>query len=437
MTLLAIGVTHRSAPLDVLDELSIDASSGTRLAADAVASPYVSEAMVLSTCNRLEIIADVAAFHASTQQLAELLAKAMGTSADEVHPHLRISYGDQAARHLFEVAAGLDSLVVGEQQIVGQVRSALAQAQHQGTAARRLMGVTQAALRSAKRVHSDTGLDRHGASVVGVGLTAVQDHLPDLASARVVLIGAGAMAALAVTTLRGAGVRDLAIVNRTPAKAARLAAGAEASAWGLADLPRLAGGADLIISCTGSTDLILTAEQFAQWRGAGPGRQQVVLDLAMPHDSDPALADLPGVVRLALADLVDRPETVASDEDLDAARLIVEEELALYMSQEAARRLDPLVVSLRARASEHVQAEADRVRARLPHLTQADQAEIENALRRVVNALMHTPTLRVRQWADDPQGRRYADALHVLFDLPTSTIEALGAPDAVEDEGWW
>ena len=439
MTLLAIGVTHHSAPLQVLDALAVDPDGLGALPADAVRSPSVSEAMVLATCNRLELLADVTAFHTSTQDLADLLAKALGTNRHDLLPHLHLSYGEQAARHLFEVTAGLDSLVVGEQQIVGQVRGALAQAQEAGTAGRRLNGVTQAALRGAKRVHTETGIDRHGASVVSVGLHAAAEQLAKpLPRASVVVVGAGAMASLAVATLAQSGVDDLTVVNRTPDRARSVAEPMRARVAGLDELPSLSGTADLIITCTGSTDIILSAADVARARaGAAALHPLTVLDLAMPHDSDPALADQPGVTRIALADLVDRPGTAAAEGDLVAARRIIEEELAQYAADEARRRLDPLVVSLRARAGEYVAQEADRVRARLPHLSPQELAEVENALRRAVNALLHTPTTRVRELASDPDGERLAAALHSLFDLPAATIESLRGADAAEDEGWW
>ena len=437
MTLLAIGVTHHSAPLNVLDELSIDPAAAGTLAADAVRSCYVSEALVLATCNRLELIADVSAFHASTQDLADLLAKAMGTTKHELLPHLHISYGEQAARHIFEVASGMDSLVVGEQQIIGQVRGALAAAQESGTAARRLNGVTQAALRCAKRIHSQTGIDRHGASVVSVGLDAAAEHLPmPWPQARVAVVGAGAMASLALTTLLDHGVTTFTVVNRTPERAASVAVTAGARVASLTDLPSIAAQVDIVVTCTGSTDLILRAADVAQAR-SGATAPLTVLDLAMPHDSDPGLSQLPGVTRIALGDLVSRPETEANDEDVASARRILEAELAQYIADDARRRLDPLVVSLRARAGEHVAAEADRIRARLPHLSHQDLAEIENALRRTANSLLHTPTVRVKQLAGDPDGRRFADALHSLFDLPAAAVEALGTPEGTEDEGWW
>jgi glutamyl-tRNA reductase len=425
MTLLVIGVTHHSAPLHVLDELSVAPADLERLLVEAARLSTVSEAVVLATCNRLEIYADVTAFHASTQDLADILAKAMHSNRDELLPHLSISYGEAAARHIFEVAAGLDSMVVGEQQIVGQVRGALSAAQEAGTAAKRLNGVLQAALRSAKRIHATSGIDRHGASVVSVALAAASD-VPgfDLDTARVVVVGAGAMASLTLATLAEAGVGDLTLLNRTRGRAVSVAAAANARAGGLEELPGLAGSADLIITCTGSTDLILRRDDVAGARDAA-APPLTVLDLAMPHDTDPGLADLPGVTRIALVDLVDRPETTAGAEDLAQARRVLEHELAAYQAEEARRRLDPLVVSLRARAGQHVADEADRIRARLPHLSHEDFAEVENALRRAVNALLHTPTVRVQELASDPEGHRFADALHSLFDLPPAAIEAL------------
>ncbi len=205
---------------------------------------------------------------------------------------------------------------------------------------------------------------------------------------------------------------------------------------GLAELPQLARRADLIITCTGSTDIILGAAQVASCR-SGDDRPLTVLDLAMPHDSDPALAALPGVSRIALADLVGRPGTAAGEDDVRQARAILDEELAAHIAGEARRRLDPLVVSLRARAGEHVAHEADRIRARLGHLSHDDLAEIEHALRRAVNALLHTPTVRVKELAADPEGQRFADALHSLFDLPASTLEPLGRTESDDEGEWW
>jgi glutamyl-tRNA reductase len=425
MTLLVLGVNHRSAPLRVLDELAVDPQELAALPVDAVRLPSVSEAMVLATCNRLEVYADVAAFHASSRDLADLLAKAMGINRDDLLPHLSISYDEAAVRHVFEVAAGLDSLVVGEQQIVGQVRGALADAQEAGTAAKRLNSALQAALRCAKRVHSRTEIDRHGASVVSVGLAAAQEALgTDLAGARVLVVGAGAMASLAVATLHAAGVQELTVLNRSHGRAASLAAPVGAAVGGLAELPDRLEHADLIVTCTGSTDLILHRAEVAAAR-RDPAHHLCVLDLAMPHDTDPGLGELPGITRIALVDLVDRPETAASADDLAEARRIVAAELDAFTADEARRRLDPLVVSLRARAGEYVAAEADRVRARMPHLSADDLAEVENALRRAVNGLLHTPTVRVQELANDPQGHRFADALHSLFDLPDAAIEAL------------
>ena len=437
MTLLVLGITHHTAPLSVLDDLALTAEDSADLAAAAVRSPNVTEAMVLATCNRLEIVADVIAFHASAQDLAEDLAKAVGLPRNDLLPHLQISYSDKAARHLYEVAAGLDSMVVGEQQIIGQVRSALRSAQDSGTAARRLNAVTQAALRAAKRIHTETGIDRQGASIVSVGLQAAADAMPgQWSDRRVVVLGAGAMSSLAVATLSQFGVGELTVLNRSVAKAQDLAASYGATAGDLGSLADEIGTADLLVTCTGSTDLVVRVDDVAAARGLGAD-PLTVLDLALPHDSDPGIAHLPGVTRLTLADLGKRPEAAAGAVDVAAARRLLEEELAEYLTAEERRRLDPLVVSLRGRAGEFVEAEANRLRARLPHLSADEHEEIENGLRRAVNALLHTPTVRVKELAGEPDGHRYADALHSLFDLPSSVIEALGGAEQPEEEGWW
>ncbi len=437
MTLLVLGVTHHTAPMAVLDDLALTASDADRLAADAVQSPAVAEAMVLATCNRLELVADVERFHASADHLADILAKAVGSTRDALVPHLHVHYGQRAARHVFDVAAGLDSLVVGEQQIIGQVRAALRAGQDGGTAGPRLNAVGQAALRAAKRVHTETGIDRRGASVVSVALrAAAEGDLPPWPRVRALVVGAGAMSSLAVATLADLGVGSLTITNRTPERAERLAALHGGRTVGLAALPQALAASDIIVTCTGSIDLVLPLALVAEAR-ARVADPLTVVDLALPHDTDPDLSSLPGVRRIGLADLGDRPESQASAEDVAAARMIVDDALAAYLAAEAARRVDPLVVSLRARASAVVDDEARRLRGRLPGMADTQWREVEAALRRTAAALLHTPTVRVKELAADPEGQRYADALHSLFDLPVAVVDLVGGDVEVDPAVDW
>ena len=421
MTLLVLGISHQTAPIAVLDGLALSTQDAAGLARQAVQSRNVSEAMVLATCNRLEIVADVDRFHASTDYLLDHFAKAVGQPRAQLSDLVHVHYGQRAANYIFEVAAGLQSMVLGEQQIVGQVRTALRTAQELGTASRRLNAVTQAALRSAKRVHAETDIDRQGSSVVSVGLSAVEPHLPGgLSRARVLLVGAGAMSSLAAATLAARGVGSITIVNRSEESAARLVETYGGRAATLAALPDELAQADLVICGTGSADVIVTERVFRQAR---IGTQPVcVLDLAMPHDSDPELALLPGVTRLDLSDLAAQPAAAASQEDLDRAREVVAEDLTAYLNVEAARRLDPLVVSLRARAGEVVAEELARLRMRVDGLTAQQWEQVEAAMNRATATLLHAPTVRVKELAAEPEGQQYANALHSLFDLPGEVV---------------
>lgn len=439
MTLLVLGVTHHTAPVTVLDRIALTPTQAQDLAAEAVRSGSVAEAMVISTCNRVEVFAEVSAFHASTADLIDVMAKVTSMPRDELRTHLHVHFGDRAVKHLFAVAAGLDSLVVGEQQIVGQVRSALRSAQESGTAGRQLNAAAQAAIRSAKRIQTETDIDRQGASVVSVGLAAAQEALlRRIDDARILIVGAGSMSGLAVATVAERSAGRLTIVNRTRQRAERLtdSYGGVTRDW--AELGDALTEADLVVTCTGSTEVIITEDVLAP-RDAG--RPLVILDLALPHDSDPGLATVPGVTRIDLSDLADRPETRASSREVANARAILERELTEHLAVEAARRLDPLVVSLRAHAGQVVADEADRLRSRLPGLDERQWAEIDNGMRRIANTLLHRPTVRVKELARDPWGHRYADALHTLFDLPESAIDAiggeLGAVATDHEEGAW
>jgi glutamyl-tRNA reductase len=426
VTLLVVGVSHRSAPVTVLDRIALGTEAAEELQVELLASPHVAEAMVLATCNRVEVYADVSRFHGGVVDVTESLAKAAGLPREEVTPHLYVRYEDRAVQHLFEVAAGLDSMVVGEQQILGQVRTALRSAQDAATVGRSLNDLGQAALRVGKRVHADTGIDRAGISVVSVALDLAADRLgaEDLAGRRALVIGAGAMSSLAATLLRRAGVADLVIANRTFEHGARLAEQVDGRAIALDEVPAHLADAEIVVSCTGSTGLVLTTAEVAAAR-AGRTHPLVVVDLALPHDTEESLGSLPGVTRVDLVDVAGVPGAQASERDVELARAIVAEEVRSHLAAIAALRVEPVVVSLRARAEQVVEAELQRLRLRLPDLDDVAADELARSLRRTVSTLLHTPTVRMKELAADPDGTRYATALHRLFDLDPEAIEAL------------
>lgn len=430
MTLIVLGISHRSAPLRVLDSLALTQDEADQLAADLTASHAVSEAIVLATCNRVEVYADVTRFHPAVAAVADLVAKTTGADRATLNEHSYLHFDSAAVAHLFAVTAGLDSMVMGEAQILGQVRGALNRGQELGTAGRELNSAVQRALRVGKRVHSETGIDRSGVSVVSVGLDAAESVVGDLAERRVLIVGAGSMGALAAATLQARGVHEVVVANRTRSSAARIAASVPgARAVGLAALPAELAVADVAVFCTGAQDTVVDQHAVAAARaGVGPERPIVVLDLALPHDTDPAVGTLPGVTRIDLDALSALPETAASESDLRAARRIVADEVQAFLASVAAHQVEPTLVSLRAHAGSVLDAEMVRLRLRLASVDDATMAEVERSMRRAMATLLHNPTVRMKQLAAEPGGDRYAEALSALFDLDPSLPAAVLDP---------
>lgn len=430
MTLLVLGVSHRSAPLRVLDGLGLTQDEADRLAADLAASEAIAEAIVLATCNRVEVYADVAKFHPAVAAATELLAKATGTDRAVLAAHSYVHFDSAAVAHLFSVASGLDSMVVGESQILGQLRSTLRSGQEGGTAGRALNAVVQQALRVGKRVHHETGIDRSGVSVVSVALDAAADLLGGLEGRRVLVVGAGSMGALTVATLaaRG-GVEEVVVASRTRTRAGRIAAGTvRGRAVGMAHLVDELAAADVVVSCTGAQEIVIDADVVRQARAGAPG-PLVMLDLALPHDVDPAAADVAGVVRIDLAALSALPATAASEADVRAAQMIVAEEVAAHASAAAGQQVEPILVSLRSHAGDVLDAEMARLRLRLAGVDDAALAEVEKSMRRAMATLLHTPTVRMKQLAAQPDGGRYAEAISALFGLdPSIPASVVGDP---------
>ncbi|MCU0301429.1 MAG: glutamyl-tRNA reductase [Candidatus Nanopelagicales bacterium] len=436
MTLLVLGVSHRSAPLRILDRLALTQDEADQLAADVTTTDAIAEAIVVSTCNRVEVYADVTRFHPAVAEIATQLSKATGADRATLLDHSYVHFDSAAVAHLFSVAAGLDSMVVGEAQILGQVRAALVRGQDHGTAGRALNRVVQRGLRVGKRVHAETGIDRSGQSVVSVALAAAADEVGDLAQCRVLVVGAGSMGALAVATLAAHGGSDVVVANRTRSAGEHIAASVTGGrAVDLAGLAGELGRADVAVFCTGAQDLVLGADALAEAR-VDRREPLVVLDLALPHDTDPAIAELPGVTRIDLAWLAAHPAAAASEADVAAARRLVADEVAAHLADVAGQQVEPTLVSLRAHAGGVIDDEMARLRLRLAAADDATMAEVERAMRRAFARLLHNPTVRMKQLAAEPGGDRYAAALSALFDLdpalPASMLDPatdLDAPD--------
>jgi glutamyl-tRNA reductase len=423
MTLLAVGVSHQTAPVSLLERLAMDSDDTVKALHELVENDHVSEAIVLATCNRVEVFAEVERFHGGVAEISRVLARQAGATVEELSPYVTVHYEDQAVAHLFTVAAGLDSMVVGETQVLGQLRAAYALAQDEGTVGRALHPVAQRALRVGKRVHSETGIDRAGASLVSVSLDHAEALGGGLAGRPVLVVGAGSMGALAATTLARRGAR-VTVISRTPAHARRLADTVQGRAATLSRLGEEVAAADLLVTCTGASGLVVGVEPVAAAMAGRGDRPLVVVDLALPRDVDPAVAGLPGVHVVDLALLQGErqgadggaPGPVAAG-DVLAARTMIEEETALLRAERQAAAVAPTVSALRSQAAEVVDAELLRLSTRLPDLDARARAEIARTVRRVVDKLLHEPTVRVKELASAPGGTDYADALRALFGL--------------------
>lgn len=592
MSLLVVGLSHRSAPVSVLERAALSPDAQIKLLQDTVAAEPAAEAALLATCNRIELYADVDKFHAGVAELSTLLAQHSGVGLDELTPYLYVHYEGRAVHHLFSVACGLDSMVVGEGQILGQIKNSLASAQETHSAGRLLNDLFQQGLRVGKRAHSETGIDRAGQSLVTFGLeqfTAGEDVESWARGKRAVVIGAGSMSSLAAATLARAGVAEIVIANRTYDRAERLATllteqygqrlnerggtGVLARAVPMESVPVELIRADVAVSCTGATGLVLTAEavaaavegrvpegrvaegaagahagsaeshkdvvrpvaptslgndenrpldlapgapgavqgggfsvlgeaavagmdaatleQHAAWvdnatvdirdKRRAPERTPeadaelitalvatvavtgritelrrpepvvelprpepvlALLDLAMPRDIDAAAHRLPGVRLVDIESLADASATGTDQRtpsvgpmasDVDMVRRIVSDEVAAFGAAQRAAHITPTVVALRAMAADVVATEIARLEGRLPGLDDKHRGEIAQTVRRVVDKLLHAPTVRVKQLAAEPGGAGYADALRTLFDLDQETVAAVSRAEDTED----
>ena len=425
MSLLAIGVSHRSAPLTVLERVALDADGVRRLSAAALAQEQVGEAVVLATCNRVEVFADVATFHGGLAQLGEALSATTGVDLADLKDHLYVHYADRAVAHLFTVACGLDSMAVGESQVLGQLRTALRSAQHSGDAGRVLDHLVQQALRVGKRAHAETGIDRAGASLVDAALRRAEAALGPVDGLQVLVVGAGSMSALAATTVHRGGTRAITVANRTAAHAERLAGAVDGHAVALADLGSALAVADLVISCTGAVGHVIDAATAAAASGQRDGRPQVYVDLALPRDVDPAVAGLTGVDVVDLQVLGTDLADAQFGDDLDQVRVLVDQEVSDYLVSRRVQAVAPTVAALRARAAQVVEAELARLSQRLPDVDAAVREEVQRTVHRVVEKLLHAPTVRVKELAGRSDGGTYEAALRELFDLDPDGVASV------------
>jgi glutamyl-tRNA reductase len=417
MSIVVLGLSHHTAPLPLLEAMSLDADGRAALGAALTARDNLSEAVVVSTCNRTEVYAESHTFHGAVTDITDALTEVTGVGRDDLREHLYVHYEDRAIAHAFTVACGLDSMAVGEAQILGQMRTALREAQKSGRVGASLNALFQQALRVGKRAHAETGIDAVSVSLVEAGLATAERTLGPLGGLRVLVVGAGGMSSLAATTVGRRGACSLTIVNRTLAKAQRLAQRTGATARPLSDLAAALGEADVVISCTGSTGVVVDLATAGDAQVARGGRGQVYVDLALPHDVTPEVGSLSGVEVVGLAALGEELSAGHTSAQVQEVADLVIGEVAAYLTARAAESVAPTVAALRSHAADVVAGELTRLDQRLPDLDDTTRAEVQLAVHRIVEKLLHRPTVRVKELAVGGQGDDYAQVLRELFDL--------------------
>ncbi len=418
MSIVVIGVNHRTGPLALLERLSIPADAQGKAIAGLVSRHNIREAVVLSTCNRTEIYAVAERFHGAYADIRDFLCDLAGLGADDLHPHLYSQHDDAAVTHLFEVAAGLDSAVLGESEILGQVRSAWELAQEEGGTKATLNLLFRHAIETGKRARTETSIGRGTTSVSYAAVEMATERLGSLVGRRVLVIGAGEMGEGIAAALVHAGANDIVVANRTAARAEQLADRIGGRVVPFSDLSSALAGADVVLTCTGAGSTLIDFHllESSRVRSSAP---LLIVDIAVPRDVAPEVTQLPGVTLLNLDDLRDwagRALLLRAEEAL-LVNDIVSEEVERFAVESTARQAAPLVAQLRQRAEAVRLSEIERFSARLASLDDAQRAALEAVTKGIIAKLLHSPSVKLKDDAGTPQGERNAATVRDLFDL--------------------
>ena len=421
MPLVVIGVNHRTAPLEVLEAMTVgDATLGKTLHA-LLTKEHVSEAVVLSTCNRTEVYAVAERFHGGYADVRAVLAELTFLDPEDFADHLYVHHEGAAVAHLFDVVSGLDSAVLGEHEIQGQVKAAWEKAAHEGTVGTTLNLLFRHALEAGKRARTETGIGKGTASVSYAAVALAAQHLGSLEGRRAVVLGAGDMGSSMAESLAATGIADLVIANRTHARAVELAKATGGRAIRFADLADELVGADVVLTSTGASSVLLTRDDVETAMASRQGRPLVLVDIAVPRDIDPSVAEVAGVTVFdmdALAAFADHGLSERRRE-VEAVRSILDEELERFQAATSAREIAPVIVALREAAEATRVAELDRARARLGDLDESELAAVEQLTQGLVAKLLHQPTVALREAAGTPKGERLVQALRDLYGIDT------------------
>ncbi|NNE96049.1 MAG: glutamyl-tRNA reductase, partial [Acidimicrobiales bacterium] len=410
---LAVGLNHRSAPTELLEDVTLAADVIPKAIAELTAHSFVNEAVVLSTCNRVEFYVHAERFHDGFKACCDALSVVAGTGVDRFGEHLYVHHASDAVDHLFKVAAGLDSVVLGEHEILGQVRSSWDTARAEGSAGSLLNPLFEHAIAAGRRVRSETAIGERTVSLAHSAVELAHDRLAHLSDKRVLVVGSGEVGASVAEALGRYGVSELLVTNRTFERAEALAQKVGGQARPIAELSTLVGSADVIVSASGATGFIIDAAMFP------PSTERVlVMDLAVPRNVSPGVMALDWIDLVVLADLQAFANANISERQVAAerARALLDVEMERYRRTITTEELRPLLGSLYRSAEADRQSEIDRLR-KYHDLTDAEWDAVDAATKAIVAKLLHGPSTAVRQAAGSHRGDRLAEAIRELFDL--------------------
>ena len=418
MSVLVVGLTYRKAPVELLERFAFDQSGLLKGLHQLVSTEHVREGVILSTCNRTEVYALVSGFHAGLAELRRFLAEFHHVPAEEFGAVLDSHYEEDAVSHLFSVATGVDSMVVGEPQILSQVRESFRIAGEEGAAGPVLSALFRQAIRVGRRARSETEIGRSVKTYAGAGADLAREALGSLDGKTVLVVGAGKMSDVAARRLALEGATVL-VANRTTSRAKALADRIGGEELPMTSLDAGLARADLVLSSTGSSEPVITRELVAEAFSTRADRPLVLLDLAVPRDVEPSVADIDGVV---VRDLDDLREALAPGpeqlREVGRVRDIIAEEVPRFTRWQRSHHLAPLLESLQAHGEQVRDREVKRAMARLARLSDAEREAVEALARSIVAKLFHGPVTAVKQAAGTADGEALARALRDLFDLP-------------------
>lgn len=421
MSIVVIGVNHHTSPLSLLERLSVAPSDLPKAIGGLVSRINVREAVILSTCNRTEVYAVAERFHGAYADIRDFFCELGNLDPDELHPHLYSQHDDAAVGHLFEVAAGLDSAVLGETEILGQVRGAWELAQAEGGAKATLNLLFRHALETGKRARTETAISRSTASVSSAAVEMATERLGAIAGKHVLVVGAGEMGEGVAVALVRAGATNITVTNRTHERAFDLAARVRGAVMPYAELPTALADADVLLTCSRAGTIVIDADLVAAARaGVGAERPLLIVDIAVPRNVDSAAALLPGVTLLDLDDLRDWAAKGIELRNHEAQHVhrIVGEEVERFGVETTARQAAPLVSLLHERAEQIRHAELERFASKLAALPHEQRSVVEALTKGIVAKLLHQPSVRLKDDAGTPKGERNAAAVRDMFDLP-------------------